>query len=95
MPAAYCGSAAAVVSGATPAAAVTAIAARGCTAAAGRAAGLHNQVAVGGYRTLLVAREAMRNQFAALVDSEEDAARRGVPAAICIKVRCRNAEVTC
>lgn len=52
-------------------------------------------MAVGGYRTLLVAREAMRNQFAALVDGEEDAARRGVPAAICIKVRCRNAEVTC
>ena len=64
-------------------------------AAAGRAAGLHNQVAVGGYRTLLVAREAMRNQFAALVDGEEDAARRGVPAAICIKVRCRNAAITC
>jgi len=48
--------------------------------------GLHNQVAVGGYRTLLVAKEAMRGQFAALLEAEVAAARRGQLAAVCIKV---------
>jgi polyphosphate kinase len=61
--------------------------------------GIHLQRAVGGFRKLLVGNQYMKGQLLALIDGEIAAARRGEPAALCIKVRtwghCCIADVHC
>ena len=49
--------------------------------------GIHLQKAVGGFRRLLVGNEYMKGQLLEMIDTEISAARRGEPAAVCIKVR--------
>jgi hypothetical protein len=49
--------------------------------------GIHLQKAVGGFRKLLVGNQYMKAQLLSLIDSEIDSAKRGYPAAVCIKVR--------
>ena len=49
--------------------------------------GIHLQKAVGGFRKLLVGNQYMKGQLLELIDREIAVARRGGPAALCIKVR--------
>jgi polyphosphate kinase len=56
---------------------------------------MHDQVAVGGYRRLLVANTNMREQFTRLIEAEIENAKLGYHAAITIKTNGLDDKVGC